>query len=452
MNFTCIVAVANNNIMGFQNKLPWNYPEDLQYFKNITSNGNNVLIMGRKTFESIPPLKNRDIIVLSKTLISKENNISVFPTIDSLFPYLKSKNYDNHFIIGGSSILEMFFTKNLISTIYYTKIHKDYEGDVFFPNISLGNFYTHSYQKSNQHSEIEYLVYKKNKTIYNENQYLQLVQHVMDNGNETLDRTNVGTLSCFGESMKFNLQHGFPLLTSKKMFTKGIIEELLWFVSGKTDSSLLEQKGVNIWKGNTSREFLDSLGFYDRKEGDGGPIYGFQFRHAGANYINSSTDYTNQGIDQLQNVIHLIKTEPSSRRILINLWDVSKLKEMVLPPCHMIYHFKVEKDRLSCILYQRSGDLGLGIPFNIASASLLLSMIAKLTNLKPGVLTHFIGDAHIYKNHIEPLKTQLENSLYPFPKLQIKERGQEKVEDFILDDFEFQGYQCNEKISMKMAV
>ena len=453
MQFQCIVAVANHNIIGYQNKLPWNYPEDLKYFKNITSNGNNVLIMGRKTFESLPHLKNRDIIVLSKSLLlNNNNNIQIFPNCEMIISYLKLKNYENHFIIGGSSIFEHFLSNNLISTLYYTKINKDYEGDVIFPNISLKNFYIHSYQKSPSHSEIEYFIYKKNNSLYNETQYLNLVQNVMKNGTETLDRTNIGTLSCFGESMKFDLQYGFPLLTSKKMFIKGIIEELLWFLSGNTNSKILENKGVNIWKKNTSREFLDSLGFYNRSEGDGGPIYGFQFRHSGANYIDCYTDYTNQGIDQLKNVIHLIKTQPSSRRILINLWDVTKINKMVLPPCHMIYHFKVEKDKLSCILYQRSGDLGLGIPFNIASASLLLSIISKLTNLKPGILTHFIGDAHIYKNHIEPLKKQLKNNLYPFPKLEIKNRGQEKIEHFTFDDFIIQGYQSNPKISMEMAV
>lgn len=455
MDFKLIVAVSDNSIIGNKNKLPWSYSEDLKYFKEITSNGNNVLIMGRKTFESLPPLKNRDLIVLSNSFVEKvTKNTHIFSSTEKMFTYLNSKQYDNHFIIGGSSIFKLFLTdyQNLVSTIYYTKINKFYDGDVTFPNISLEKFYTFSQTQSSNHPEIEYIVYKKNNTVYNETQYLHLIEHVMKNGNEMLDRTNIGTLSCFGESMKFDLQYGFPLLTSKKMFVKGIIEELLWFLSGKTDSSLLEKKGVNIWKENTSRDFLDSLGFNNRNIGDAGPIYGFQFRHSGADYINCNTDYSNQGIDQLQNVIHLIKTQPSSRRILINLWDVSKLNEMVLPPCHMIYHFKVEKDRLSCVLYQRSGDLGLGIPFNIASASLLISIIAKLTNLQPGILTHFIGDAHIYINHLKQLESQLQNPLYPFPQLVIKDRQQQNIEDFVLDDFLIKGYRSNNKIGMKMAV
>ena len=234
------------------------------------------------------------------------------------------------------------------------------------------------------------------------------------------------------------------------MFTKGIIEELLWFLNGKTDSKLLEKKGVNIWKDNSSREFLDKLELYDKEEGDCGPIYGFNFRHYGEKYIDCNHDY--KGIDQINNVIEMIKTDPNSRRIIINLWDPTKINQMVLPPCHVLYHFRVYGNKLSCSLYQRSGDMGLGIPFNIASASLLTCIIAKLTNLEPYEFIHTIGDAHIYLNHEEALLEQIEKEPYEFPKLIIKDRNQKKIEDFETNDFIFENYKCHDKLYMKMAI
>lgn len=285
-----------------------------------------------------------------------------------------------------------------------------------------------------------------------ENQYLNQLKNIIDNGILTDDRTGVGTRSLFGSQMRFRLDSYFPLLTTKKMFTKGIIEELLWFLNGQTDSKLLESKGINIWKGNTRRDFLDKLGFTDRDEGDGGPIYGFNFRHYGAKYINSNTDYTNCGIDQINNVLRMIREEPTSRRILINLWDPLVIDDMVLPPCHVLYQFRVYGNKLSCSLYQRSGDMGLGIPFNIASASLLTCILAKLSNLEPYELIHTIGDAHVYLNHEEALKEQITREPYKFPTLKIVDRNQQKVEDFKLEDFVFENYNYHSPIKMDMAV
>jgi len=285
-----------------------------------------------------------------------------------------------------------------------------------------------------------------------EKQYLDQLKYIIEKGTICNDRTGVGTKSLFGCQMRFNLNNSFPLLTTKKMFTKGIIEELLWFLNGKTDSKLLENKGVNIWKDNTSREFLDKLGFTDREEGDGGPIYGFNFRHYGAKYINSNTDYSNSGIDQINNVLRMLKEEPTSRRILINLWDPNIINDMVLPPCHVLYQFRVYGNKLSCSLYQRSGDMGLGIPFNIASASLLTCILAKLSNLEPYELIHTIGDAHIYLNHEEALKEQITREPYDFPTLKILDRNQKSIEDFVLEDFIFENYNCHKAIKMDMAV
>lgn len=283
-----------------------------------------------------------------------------------------------------------------------------------------------------------------------ETQYLDQLKNILDNGFVTNDRTGVGTKSLFGCQMRFRLDSHFPLLTTKKMFTKGIIEELLWFLRGETDSKILEEKKVNIWKGNTSQELVDKLGL-NYIEGDCGPTYGFNFRHYGAEYINCKTKYTT-GIDQINEVLRMLKDEPDSRRIIINLWNPTIINKVVLPPCHVLYQFRVYGNKLSCSLYQRSGDMGLGIPFNIASASLLTCILAKLSNLEPYELIHTIGDAHIYLNHEEALKEQICREPYDFPVLKIINCNQEKVEDFKLEDFIFENYKSHSKIIMDMAI
>ena len=238
------------------------------------------------------------------------------------------------------------------------------------------------------------------------------------------------------------------------MFFKGIVEELLWFLSGKTNSKILKEKGVNIWEKNSSREYLDSVGLTKNKEHDLGPVYGHNFRHFGADYENCETNYEGKGVDQIQYVLDMIKNQPNSRRILINLWNPCQLNEVALPPCHVLYQFKVDqqKNTLSCILYQRSGDVALGVPFNIASASLLTHVIAFLSNLKVGILTHFIGDGHIYPQHKEGMTQQLDRYLLPLPRLNVIHRNQKKPEDFCFEDFVLQGYRSNPPISFPLIV
>jgi thymidylate synthase len=283
--------------------------------------------------------------------------------------------------------------------------------------------------------------------------YLELLKEVLENGTERMDRTKVGTRSVFGAQMKFDLSKGYPLITTKRIPWKMVIKELLWIVRGETDAKILQKQGVNIWDGNTSREFLDNRGLHDYPEGDAGPLYGFQFRHWGAKYINCTTDYTNQGIDQIANVIDEIKTNPTSRRLLISAWNVEDLDKMSLNPCHTLCQFYVDtkKGTLSCQLYQRSGDLFLGVPFNIASYSALVFMIAKICNLKPGTFIHTLGDAHIYNNHIEQVKEQIERNPFKFPILKIK-GNQKKIEDFELEDFELDNYKHHKSIKAPMAI
>lgn len=226
-------------------------------------------------------------------------------------------------------------------------------------------------------------------------------------GKKRADRTNVGTISIFGAQMRYNLRGQFPLLTTKRVFWRAVVEELLWFIQGKTDAKLLQAKNVHIWDGNSTREFLDKSGFTDRAEGDLGPVYGFQWRHFGAEYKTCNDNYDNQGIDQLNDVINKIKTNPNDRRIIMSAWNPIDLPKMALPPCHCFVQFYVADNELSCHLYQRSADMGLGVPFNIASYALLTYLIAHVTDLKPGDFVHTLGDTHVYLNHVEPLKEQV---------------------------------------------
>jgi len=284
--------------------------------------------------------------------------------------------------------------------------------------------------------------------------YLNTLQDILENGEERITRNSV-TLSKFGISLEFDISSSFPLLTSKKIYWKGVLNELLWFINGNTNANILRDTGVHIWDANSSRYFLDSRNLHHYTEGDCGPIYGFQWRHWNAKYNGYNENYKGKGIDQLQNCIELIKNDPTSRRIFMSAWNPEQLDEMCLPPCHVSYQFYVSNNReLSCVTYQRSGDMFLGVPFNIASTACLVHIIAHLTNCTPGKIRLNIGDAHIYKSHIEPVKKQLQNiyKLYDFPQLHIKSRGQSKLEDYIYSDFEITNYICNPMIKTEIVV
>ncbi|XP_015232929.1 thymidylate synthase isoform X2 [Cyprinodon tularosa] len=287
--------------------------------------------------------------------------------------------------------------------------------------------------------------------LCDERGYLNLLEYILAKGRKKGDRTGTGVLSVFGAQVRYSLRDQFPLLTTKRVFWKGILEELLWFIKGSTNAKELSEKGVKIWDANGSRAFLDSLGFTEREEGDLGPVYGFQWRHFGAEYKNMHTDYSGQGVDQLQNIIDTIKKNPEDRRIIMCAWNPKDLPLMALPPCHALCQFYVCDGELSCQLYQRSADMGLGVPFNIASYALLTYMIAHITGLKPGDFVHTLGDAHIYVNHVKPLEEQLQREIRPFPKLKIK-RKVESIDDFQAEDFEICDYNPHPTIKMQMAV
>lgn len=283
-------------------------------------------------------------------------------------------------------------------------------------------------------------------------QYINLIKHILKNGISKDDRTGIGTLSIFSYNMTFNLRESFPLLTTKKVYWKGVVEELLWFISGSTDSNILKEKGVKIWEGNSSREFLDSRGLSHYDQGDIGAGYGFQWRHFGAKYTNMYDSYEGQGVDQLKDVIYKIKNTPDDRRIIMSAWNPSDIDKMALPPCHIFIQFWVDtnKKELHSQMYQRSCDVGLGVPFNIASYALLTCIIAKLCDLTPGDFHYCMGDTHIYKNHIDAMKLQITRDPYDFPKINIKDITD--IDNIKFDDIELIDYKYYENIKMNMAI
>jgi thymidylate synthase len=287
-----------------------------------------------------------------------------------------------------------------------------------------------------------------------EQQYLNLVKEIIENGYDEIGR-NGKTRVKFGHYMRFSLRDGtIPILTTKKVAFRPCFEELFWFISGSTDNRLLQEKNVSIWNGNSTREFLDSRGLYDRQVGDLGPVYGFQWRHFNATYIDRNLDYEGDGVDQLQNIIDDLKNEDTrgSRRHILTAWNPCQLDAMALPPCHMICQFNVRENKyLSCALFQRSGDVGLGVPFNIASYSLFTHILAKHCGLIADEFVHFLGNCHIYEEHIEPLKVQIQREPMEFPKIEIK-RIYENIEDYNIDDIEWKTkYVSHEAIKMKMS-
>ncbi|KAI5859931.1 thymidylate synthase [Durotheca rogersii] len=317
---------------------------------------------------------------------------------------------------------------------------------------------------------------------HEEYQYLDLVREILHNGERRPDRTGTGTYSIFAPiPLKFSLNDNgrpiLPLLTTKRVFLRAVVAELLWFIEGSTSSLPLSQEGIKIWDGNGSREFLDNLGLTEREVGDLGPVYGFQWRHFGAEYVDAKTDYAGQGVDQLAEIVRKLRTNPHDRRLILSAWNPRDMPKMVLPPCHMFAQFYVSfprqqqgvaeeavatattnggdkpaKGHLHCQLYQRSCDMGLGVPFNIASYALLTHMLAHVCDLVPGSLTHVMGDAHVYVDHVDALRTQLEREPRPFPELRLAREKGGSIDGWEAEDVVVLNYDPHKTIAMKMSV
>lgn len=457
--FDIIVATDSSDGISFKGSIPWRNRSDMKFFKETTQGrGNNAVIMGRKTYLSIDPdhrpLVNRRCVVLSKEWKQESHpNITVCDTLTKALQMTYGQ-YDSVFIAGGESVYQQVINDflYLCDAIYVTRFKKSFKCDQFF---SWGRVQHFPLSKSVENT-LEYKRYILTpEIVHDECGYLSLMKYILENGEHKSSRTGIDTKSVFGCRLEFDISTRLPLLTTKQVPFKMILKELLFFISGKTDTHILLNDGIKIWEGNTSRQFLDNRGLTEYEVGDMGAGYGFQWRHWGAEYRSCTDDYTGQGIDQLEGIIKSIQEEPHSRRHILTSWNVSDLDKMALPPCHMTCQFNVSGDGqyLDCQLYQRSADMFLGVPFNIASYSILTYMIAHLSGLKPRKFIHVLGDAHVYNTHIEAVRTQLKRTPLPFPKLNFKEETRiHNIDDFNSDNVCIEGYESWSRINAPMAV
>ena len=464
-----IVAFSTKNFgIGKDGKLPWSIQKDLGHFSQITKN--SVVVMGRHTWESIPddkkPLKNRfNIIVSSKNnLIDKdvENVIVLHP--DLLDNYINSwLNNGDVFIIGGEKLYKKYM--GVADNIYATLIDKNYECDTFFPIENFGKYEIETYSEA-EFSEEEkcnyrFVKYKKSDKKHGEYVYLNHMKNILDNGDiRDKERTGTGTKSVFGGQLRFDISQSIPMLTTKFVPFQLTIKELLFFLRGQTDSKILEAQGVNIWKGNTSREFLDNRGLTDYEEGDMGPMYGWLLNYMSMKYKGCNYDYSKDqsGINQLENFVDGLKKDPWSRRHLMTTYSPMYADQGVLFPCHGLqiqgyYSERNNKSYLSLHVYIRSSDGFLGLPINILSYAILTYIIAKKCGYLPYELIISFGDAHIYKTAINASLLQFERSPLPFPLLKVNDNIVNKdFKDIELSDFELVGYLSHPKISAPMAI
>ncbi len=466
VNISIIVSFASKNFgIGYKNDLPWKIPKDLSRFARITNN--SVVVMGRNTWESIPtnkkPLVNRlNVVITSNPSLFQSNDQVVYMNIEELDAFLKVQTFSNNvFIIGGVGLYKKYM--GVASTIFATVIEnpKPPECDVFYPVDNFDKYEIVEYSPSETTVDglvYRYITYVKKTKPHDEYEYLNMLQDIIKNGNVRPDRTGVGTISVFGRQMRFDISRSVPFLTTKFLAWKAVVKELLWFLSGQTDSKILESQGVNIWKGNTSREFLDNRGLSHYKEGDIGPLYGVSFRSFNCEYQGCEHDHKGQGFDQLKELINGLKTDPYSRRHLMTTFNPAEVSKCVLAPCHGIaIQFYVEEVEgvkfLSCHTYCRSQDTFLGTSFNIASYAILTYIIAKKCGMHPKDLVISTGDTHIYSNHIDQVNLQLTRKPLPFPVLELSDSIKEKeFEEITIDDFNLVGYMHWPTIKAEMAV
>lgn len=461
--FSIIVSIDSKNGMAKNKEIPWNNASDMKFFRETTmgvGSGKNAIIMGRVTYENIPennrPLAGRKCIVISSTW-KQENHpeINIYPSLVEALTGLGAmiNSYNEIFIAGGEQLFSEAISKflYLCDKVYVTRFKDDYKCDQNFPFDQIKHFEVNE-TKTRDYNRSLYFV----KVKHDEYQYLDLIQKIKDKGEPKPDRTGIGTTSLFGEAqMVFDIRDSLPIITTRKIPFELIIKELLFFISGKTDTKLLEEQKVRIWRDNTSRKFLDSRGLKKLNEGDMGAGYGYQWRHWNAPYEGCHADYKEKGIDQLKNLIKGIRDDPFARRHILTAWNPEQIDQMALPPCHMSCQFNVSGDRkfLDCMLVQRSFDVFLGGPWNITSYCILTYMIAHITGLRPRKFIHSIGDAHIYNNHGAQINTLLKRTPRPFPRLSFRTSQRiHEIDDFTFDNFIIEGYNSWPAISGDMAI
>lgn len=504
-----IVCTDNKGRIGSKHApLLYHVPLDMNRFKSLTTNTEdaqkkNVVLMGHTTWESLPkkhrPLPNRINVVLThspeKAYNARAEGAYPFVSIQRALGFLKDieSETERMFLIGGAQVYSNSVLRPLVQTIHWTEIDEDaqvsHDDSVYFdvPSHFASTFerleswstqtpVTHIPSNAKRDVTVRFhtLVRRAgtcapapvpSKVLIRadvasmdvmqlpsgEEQYLALLRRVLDASQRTT--RNSTTYSVFGTRMVIDLSSGHvPLLTTKKMAWKTCLRELFWFVRGDTDNAKLQAENVHIWDANASRAFLDSRGLTSRDEGDLGPVYGFQWRHFGAEYTDCHANYEGKGVDQLEQARHFLQTDPHSRRIMFTAWNPSDLDKMALPPCHVLGQWYVDSHkRLWLQVYQRSGDLFLGVPFNLFSYSALVHMMAHLVGIKPGGLVHVLGDAHIYEEHVEAVKTQLARTPNIPPRLRIVGEKHHTWEDFTLESFSLDSYSCHEAIRAQMV-
>lgn len=505
--FSIVVACDQQNGIGDGKTIPWKVSEDMAFFKDQTTllrskkppteTKLNAVVMGRKTWESVPlrfrPLKGRLNVVLSsqatasdllkalpeeKRDVASQSLLVVKGGLQEALHFLARPPYcssiETVYCIGGARVYTEAMQSPCVEKlheVYVTRVHTTaptcnrfyafpppppvpVDGAVAAANPQWVVESTSGVKKSADEAGLEYEIIKYVPHNAEEGQYLELIDRIMKTGLTKEDRTGVGTISLFGAQMRFSLRDNcLPLLTTKRVFWRGVCEELLWFLRGETNAQLLADKDIHIWDGNASRAFLDSRGLTENKEMDLGPVYGFQWRHFGAAYRGCDANYDGEGVDQIKSIVETLRANPNDRRMLFTAWNPCALNQMALPPCHLLGQFYVntQTKELSCMLYQRSCDMGLGVPFNIASYSLLTILIAKATGLRPGELVHTLGDAHVYSTHVEALKEQLRRVPRAFPVLVFK-KERDFLEDYESTDMEVVDYVPYPPIKMEMAV
>ena len=474
--FDIIVAHTQNRGIGLNNGLPWNsLKKDMKHFRETTTNTTNpdkrnCVIMGRNTWESIPekyrPLSKRLNIIISSTLNINTDNTRTFASLNNAlhYVYFDEIYIERVFVIGGSQLYEEAIKRMDLGKVIATLVKKDYEVDRYFPKYPRWVVKTETNEVDEQ---MDICIYENvSDPNSQEKGYLDCMQRILDTGEQIKDRTGVGTLSVFDENLKFTiktinpdepdakkLKYQVPIMTTKTLYLKGVFWELIWFLQGNTDANWLKDKNVHIWDGNTTKEFLASRGL-PYEEGQLGPGYGHQW----VNWGGQIGEENKTGINQIKNIIETLRTNPASRRIVLSAWNVGDLNKMALPPCHMMYIFKVSnhdrpKPTLNCKVILRSNDMFLGNPFNIMSTALLTIFISRAVNMLPGDISLAISDAHIYLNHIEQTKKQLSRVPLRAPVLSIN-RDISEYEDMLnvdYNDVELINYHKWPGIKAKMA-
>jgi thymidylate synthase len=475
MNRLNLISAVDNKLgIGQNGDLLFKEMDDLRYFKRLTEG--STIVMGHKTFRSLGgPLPNRKHIVLtrnySKVTLHDQVIYLTFPLF-KLYYYLCKK--ETFWIIGGGEIYNLFvnhptFYPFRMYITQFDKINKD--ADTFFPLIpSKYNLVSYSQKYTGKYCQFRFLKYVYSKCPKNDTDhvYLNLAKSVLDNGRGREDRTGVGTISTFGNQLRFNLSEGvIPILTTKRIAWRSCLKELLWFLRGDTDAKILQKSGVHIWDGNSSREFLDKHGL-DYPDGVIGAGYGWQMRFFGAEYdhllSDTSSRYFNRsevgGVDQIEWIVSQLRQNPDSRRIVMSYWNPPDLDKVALPPCHYscVFNTHVEAGlesvrKLSCHMVMRSTDVFLGLPFNILSYALLTCIIAKRVDMEPHTLVISLSDTHIYKNHIDQIKLQLKKQPLANAMIVINDRIKDiPIEEISIDDFQLIGYFPHPTISGVMAV